>query len=164
MKGLYRLPERSFSPSNEVASCTSASLEKRVDQMEFLERKSAVEQALNKRLSKELHRCALAEQALRAAESWKQEAHRAELLKANFRSLKRGVARITVEDWEREGEGVELELDPALTPEKQLQKFFQRARKLQRSLPHRERQLASRIKEVEAAQKALQEEATLSTL
>jgi predicted ribosome quality control (RQC) complex YloA/Tae2 family protein len=62
--------------------------------------------------------------------SWEKVKHEAELLKANYPQIKRGLAEVKVWDWVQEGEIVLL-LDPKLTPQEQIAKRFQRARKLQ---------------------------------
>ncbi len=56
---------------------------------------------------------------------------RGELLKANFRSLRRGLTQIRLVDYRETGpEGIEVELDPTLTPAENMEKEFRQYRRL----------------------------------
>lgn len=76
--------------------------------------------------------------------------HRAELLKSALGRVKRGASSVEVFDWQA-SEPVRLELDPALEPRLQMERWFQKAKKADRGLPR----VAARLTELETELAAL---------
>lgn len=56
------------------------------------------------------------------------------LIMSNIHTVSPGQRRLTVEDFYRGNETVSIELDPALTPEKNAERYYNKARKLERKL------------------------------
>ncbi len=95
----------------------------------------------------------LAEEAARvpAAEA---DRRTADLLKANLRLVRRGQREVTVTEWTEEGpREVKLALDPALTPQANLERFYRRYRRIVDSAAR----VAARAAEVAAQERALRD-------
>lgn len=60
--------------------------------------------------------------------------HFAELVKAHFPRLKRGMDEITVPDWKQDNSEVTVSLDPTISPKEQLEELFNKSQKLRRAL------------------------------
>jgi predicted ribosome quality control (RQC) complex YloA/Tae2 family protein len=74
------------------------------------------------------------EERLRASERAEAIEREGELLKANLARLQRGMRTIEVEDFYQEGAPPRtLELDPRLSPRENLERLFERAKKLERA-------------------------------
>jgi predicted ribosome quality control (RQC) complex YloA/Tae2 family protein len=73
-------------------------------------------------------------------ETFAAEAHRGELLKTVMGRVRRGDASFTAFDWTT-GAEVEVPLDPRLSPQGNLQRFFDRAKKAERGRPRVEARL-----------------------
>lgn len=63
---------------------------------------------------------------------WSVVAHKGELLQSYFHLLKKGMSSVEVEDWEKAGEKITIELDPLLTPQEMIKAIFKQAHKLRR--------------------------------
>ena len=73
-----------------------------------------------------------------------------DLLLANLHRMKRGMESITLEDWYAAPPApVTIELDPALSPQQNAERYFQRQRKGKRALAHIERRRAETAAERE---------------
>ncbi len=80
------------------------------------------------------------------AEKEKEYQKTGELLLSNFHLLKRGMKEVELEDFYKSPpEKVRIELDPALSPQENAEKFFRRAKKAKRTLE----MVAQRLPEVE---------------
>ena len=73
-------------------------------------------------------------QSLEKGKAYHEVQHLAELIKANFTLLKKGLSEITVLDWSQENKEIKISLDPTATPKEQLQVFFTKCQKLKRSI------------------------------
>ncbi len=80
------------------------------------------------------------------AEDYRRIEQTAHLLNIHISQIKRGAGRLRVTDtYGKEGATVEIELDPALTPQDNISRYFSRARKLKNSV----HKIAGRILELE---------------
>ena len=167
-EGVYTPPPRSFEPQEFVVVCRSADIETLYSEREEVEalkgKKKLLERALQKKLKRTQGHLDQVHEQLLEAEAWKEKEHLAQLLRANFPQIKRGMTRIELSDWEKEGKSVEISLDPALLPKAQVDQFFKKARKLKKSIPHAELLIGKRENELKNLQKALHELASLETL
>ena len=80
--------------------------------------------------------------------------HLAELLKANFFRLQKGMDEINVEDWKRENAEVTIALDTSKTPQEMLEEMFTKSQKLKKALSPLEALFGKLNGEVERWQKA----------
>ena len=166
-EGVYTPPPLSFEPQDLEVVCTSAEIEaiylEREEANALKEKKERLERALQKKIKRAQGQITRAQEGMREAESWQEKEHLAQLLKTNFSQIKRGMRRIELSDWEKEGKLVEISLDPALLPKEQVDRFFKKARKLKKGVPHVEILLGKREDELNTLQKAHQELASLQT-
>lgn len=144
-EGVYTPPPRSFEPEGVEAVCTSAEIAERYVEKEM---KGEIEQALQKKIKRAEVHVARALESLKEARTWEEKEHLAQLLKAHFEELKRGMTRIALPDWREEGKTVEIVLDPSLLPKDQVDRFFKKARKLKKGVPHAEGMLGRREEEL----------------
>lgn len=82
-----------------------------------------------------------------------------ELLTSNLHRIKRGQARVTVEDWFAGGAERTIELDPKLSPQDNVARLFKRARRAARGLDTieaRRRETAAQLAAAHAALAALE--------
>lgn len=86
-------------------------------------------------------------------------AHQAEVLKVHLHRVARGTAAITLPDpYDQQGGAIELQLDPALGPVENMQRLFDRSRRLAAARPAIDERLGAARAELEAVE-ALQLEA-----
>src|SRR5262245_35079768 len=71
---------------------------------------------------------------LKRSKEFEQAQHLAELVKANFGRLKRGMKEITVEDWSKDYAKVTIPLDPKASPQKLIQDMFRKSQKLKKAV------------------------------
>ena len=168
IEGVYSTPPRSFEPSSDTASCTSTEIEERYrkeeEGEELLEKREKVGRALQKMLKKVQAQRVRAEETLNEAQTWTEQEHTAQLLKANFSLIKRGMTRIELEDWENEGKKVGIDLDPTLLPVAQVDKFFKKARKLKKGLPYAGEFFEKKKEELKEIEIALLDLSAIETL
>jgi predicted ribosome quality control (RQC) complex YloA/Tae2 family protein len=81
---------------------------------------------------------------LREAEKWQELHQKGELLKSNLSSLEKQSPRVRLTDWST-GEEVQLDLDPSVTVQQNMQRMFERSKKLKRGLG----QIRNRIRAAE---------------
>lgn len=97
----------------------------------------AERRALISRIERKLERARSQVQGLqerrRSAESSERVRQDGELLQAHLGQLQRGLAEVTLDDWNT-GEKRTLRLDPARSPKQNMEQFFARYKKLQRAL------------------------------
>ncbi len=86
-------------------------------------------------------------QEIEEGKKWQETAHEAELLQAYFFRLKKGMEKIELEDWEKEGEKVWIFLNPMLDPQEELRRRFKKSRVLKRK-----REMAEKLLEKTKAQ------------
>ncbi|MBA3722965.1 MAG: DUF814 domain-containing protein [Parachlamydiaceae bacterium] len=109
------------------------------DKLHFENDKGALKTQLQHQLKRSLKRQSQIQVELKECLEWENIQHTGDLLKANFSSLKRGIEKILVWDWQIEQE-IEIFLNPALSPQEQVKEFFKRSKKLHKSLTNIERQ------------------------
>ena len=113
------------------------------------ERQSRLSEALLQPLraqEKKLRRLLLRVQGDREKlEALRPNRHRAELLKSALGRIRRGADRVEVQDW-LTGEPAILALDPSVEPTRQMELWFQKAKKAERGLPR----VAERAEAVQA--------------
>lgn len=167
-EGVYTPPPATYvAPVLEVV-CNSVDIERlyagREASCELTQRKELLERAIRKKLKGAEVHVERARAVLCEAKSWEEKEHLAQLLKGNFGQIKRGMKEIELPDWEKEGKSVVIELDPSLLPQDQIDRFFKRARKLKKGVPHTEILLAKREDELKELQQAARHLQTLNHL
>jgi predicted ribosome quality control (RQC) complex YloA/Tae2 family protein len=90
---------------------------------------------------------------LERLERHREDARHGELLKTALHRARRGMTSIEVTDWSS-GAQVAVPLDPSLDPRANLERFFQRAKRLERGRP----KVAARVAEIEERVARLEEE------
>jgi len=114
---------------------------------ELRERREALLGSLRRTHSHAAELASKVREDLRAAEAGKEHLERGELLKSALGRLKRGMESIEIENFFAEGlPRVRIDLDPALSPQQNLEKHFKRYQKTRRALPV----LAERLTRLEA--------------
>lgn len=69
------------------------------------------------------------ERDLKRAEQADEWRKKGEILSANLHRIRRGQSSISLPDWDAGNEPIEMELDPALSPQQNVAQFFKRARR-----------------------------------
>jgi len=106
-----------------------------------------------------LRRCAKMQADYDRTAAAEELAHQAEVLKVNLHRVARGTAEITLPDpYDPAGGEIELQLDPALGPVKNMQRLFDRSRRLAAARPAIDKRLRAARAEL-AAIEAVQREA-----
>jgi len=95
------------------------------------------------------------EETLLDCQQWANVHHRALLLQSNLYRIKKGMAEVTVPDWEQDGLECTLTLDPLTEPKDQIAALFHRAKKLRLGIPYSEKQLQSIVVALTAQQKLI---------
>lgn len=88
--------------------------------------------------------------------AYDEERFRGELLKTVLARIPRGSSSIQVDDW-RTGEKLDIPLDPALSPQRNLQRLFDRAKKADRGRPRVEERLERVWERLEAIDQRVEE-------
>ncbi len=162
--GAGRAPR--FAPSGEGPFPLSAAIESHYRRLEedrqLLEGRRRLREPLRAALARSVRALTkLAEEAARvpAAED---DRRRADLLKTNLRLVRRGAREVTVTEWTEEGpRQVRLAVDPALTPQANMERYYRRYRRIVDSaarvtaraeeVRHREAALRALLLELEGA-------------
>ncbi len=145
-----------FTPAAEGRFPLSAAIEAHYQQLEedrqLLEGRRRVREPLRAAVARSVRALAkLAEEAERvpAAED---DRRRADLLKTNLRLVRRGAREVTVTEWTEEGpREVRVAIDPALTPQANMERYYRRYRRIVDSAAR----VAARADEVRAREGAL---------
>lgn len=107
---------------------------------EFKKAKADLSRLVEQKLARASQKKHMLEKEQLISQKWKIIQHEAELLKANFHALKRGMKTIIVLDWLEEA-NCTLSLDPLLTPAEEIAKRFKISKKLHAGISHIEEQL-----------------------
>lgn len=111
------------------------------DNAAFDQAKNRVISYLSKLFKRTQEQVAKREKKLLDCQQWEKVHHEALLLQSNLYRIKKGMAEITISDWEKEGADCILILDPLMDPKDQIAALFHRAKKLRLGIPHSEKQL-----------------------
>lgn len=122
----------------------------------FEEEKKKTLKAIQKKLSSIAKAIKNAEVQYQRSKDFEEVQHLAELVKAHFPLLKRGMEEITVTDWKKDNEEVKIALDPTASPQDILQEMFVKSQKLKKALSPLEALLKKFDGEVQRWQEALQ--------
>ncbi len=137
----YRFPPPRPSLSESIQHCTSQEIEKRYqaleEQFKFEQVKNALLARLRKKIASTSTRIEGWKKELQIAQNWQKHEHTADLLKANFHLLKRGLSAVKVADWET-GEELDIPLAPELFPNEQIALAYGRAKKLKKNIANLE--------------------------
>ena len=141
-----------FPQGERCASVTAAAdryYTEREGKRAFADAKRRLEGILQARLKKEEKKLALLEERIRGCADMERWRVFGELLTANLYAVRQGEESCTLENWYEEGSpAVKIDLDRALTPAQNAQKYFKRYNKLKRTLaaatPQREEAAAER--------------------
>lgn len=98
------------------------------------------------------------------SKDFEQVQHLAELVKAHFPLLKRGMDEITVPDWKNDNEEIKISLDPLASPQEMMQEMFIKSQKLKKALSPLEALLKKFDNEVTRWQEALQKAQDITEL
>ena len=90
----------------------------------FEDEKKKTLKAIQKKLSSIAKAIKNAEIQYQRSKDFEEVQHLAELVKAHFPLLKRGMEEITVADWKKDNEEVRISLDPLASPQDILQDMF----------------------------------------
>ncbi|MCE2983568.1 MAG: NFACT RNA binding domain-containing protein [Parachlamydia sp.] len=137
---------------------SSLSLEQMEEYFARLERDRLLKKlsaACHKKIRKQLSLMNILQSNLEKCRKWEMKRQEADLLKASFSTLKKGLSQITVFDWMAEKEIV-LILDPLLEPVEQIAKAYKRAKKLKNGIGPLEKQLENGAKKLLELEKCLE--------
>ena len=102
----------------------------------FVERRAAISRTLGRELKRRRATLAKAEKDLERAQERERDREFGELLKGAYGQLKRGLATIELTDYFSEDLGNRIiELEPFLSPQENIERYFKRYRKAQRAIP-----------------------------
>ena len=99
----------------------------------FEQEKKNTLKAIQKKLTSFSKAIAKAQEQLKRSHEFEQVQHMAELLKAHFPHIKRGMEEITLPDWKQDNSDVTISLDPTLTPQELMSDMFRKSQKLKRA-------------------------------
>jgi predicted ribosome quality control (RQC) complex YloA/Tae2 family protein len=137
-------PLRPFEKNLSIPLLTNAQMEsvhfEKQKEFNFQKQKSRLLQHIQQKLKRTKKYYAQLQQDLQACQQWEKMQHEAELLKANFALIKKGLTTIAVWDWLTE-KLVSLQLDPAQTAQVQIAARFKKSKKLQKGIAHVKEQL-----------------------
>lgn len=122
----------------------------------FEEEKKKTLKAVQKKLASLTKAIKNAQDQYQRSKDFEEVQHLAELVKAHFPLLKRGMDEITVADWKKDNEEVRIPLDPTASPQDILQDMFIKSQKLKKALSPLEALLKKFDCEVRRWQEALQ--------
>ena len=122
----------------------------------FEEEKLKTGKALQKKLSSVSKAIMNAKCQYQKSKDYAQAMHTAELVKAHFNQLKRGMEYITVTDWLAENKEVTIALNPLHTPQETLEDLFVKSQKLKKAIAPLEALIIKLDKQTEYWQTALQ--------
>lgn len=100
----------------------------------FESEKKRTVKAIQKKLASFTKAIKKAHDQLERSKEFEEVQHMAELVKANFTQLKRGMSKITVSDWKQDNAERSIALDPLATPKEQIEEMFRKSQKLKRAL------------------------------
>lgn len=100
----------------------------------FDEEKKKTVKAIQKKLSSFEKAIKNAQAQYQSSKEFEEVKHLAELVKANFPLLKRGMTELTVPDWKKDNEEVRISLDPNATPQEMMQDMFVKSQKLKKAI------------------------------
>lgn len=106
-------------------------------------------------------------QEMGLGKSWEKKKHEAELLKANYFRLRKGMKQMELLDWENEDQPTLIPLDPTLEPKEEIAYRFSQAKKLQTSLQHLQKQLErvhGELQQIQLLEKKLEAAESLEAL
>lgn len=110
-------------------------------QAEFSEKKHHAEMQLRNKLKQTLKAKSKFSQELDAALRWEDLQHEATLIQSNLFKIKRGMDKVSVNDWMKDNAEVEITLDPTIPPADEVAQRFQKSKKLKRGIEPLKRQL-----------------------
>lgn len=122
----------------------------------FEDEKKKTLKAIQKKLSSIAKAIKNAQDQYQRSKDFEEVQHLAELLKAHYPMLKRGMEEITVSDWKNDNKEVQISLDPRASPQDMLQDMFVKSQKLKKAISPLEALLKKFDGEVHRWQEALQ--------
>ncbi len=124
--------------------------------LELERRRAAVRKAAERELGKKLRAVAKVEAEVADGARAAEYRHKAELLLMRQSDIKRGVTTVRVTDYDN-ATPVEIEVDPRLTPAKNAERLFRRARKAERRAERAPVRLAELEREIDELRETLEE-------
>lgn len=149
----YERQEAKVQPTSETfTKVDSAAIERRYHELEafdaFLKQKKQVKACTEAEIKRLLKRLKGAEESYRQCLKWEDVQHEALLLQSNFHRLKKGLESVSVEDWEKQGEILQLHLNPLKTPQENIEERFKKSKKLKTGVEYS-------LKEIQTSKKKL---------
>lgn len=124
-------------------------------ELDLAERRRSLERELTREVRRRRHTLAKIDEDEARARAGLRAGELGELLKGSWAGLRRGMAVIELADWFSPGAPiVPIELDPALSPHENVERYFHRARKARRGLPvlaERRARIARELEDIELA-------------
>ncbi len=103
--------------------------------------KSSLQKQLKNQLKKIERKLSALQSALESSQHWQNVAHEALLLQAHLYRWKKGLSYLIVEDWENNGAEKQISLNLKLTASQEIEQRMRLSKKMQRALPHLQREI-----------------------
>lgn len=163
----YSSPSQTKHPSLPPEIISSDSIEKLYLPLEmealFLTKKHLVGMQLKNQLTHAQRAKIIFSNELKIALDWEDVQHQATLLQSNLFKIKKGMTKVSVQDWLKDNLEVEILLDSTLLPAQEIAKRFQKSKKLKRGIEPLRRQLEQASKNVEKNSFLLQQLESIKT-
>lgn len=144
----YKLTGKHGQPFASTNHLLGDVLDRRQREKQVEELKSLLKRQLNRHRKRVAKKEAIQQTALQEADQADLYRYKGELLTANYHLIAEGASTVEVPDYLQEGHPlVEIELDPQLSPSKNVARIFKRYRKAQASQKHTTAQLRKTLAE-----------------
>ena len=146
------MPEATLSPP-DIESWANAIKE----QKQLTEEKDALKKVLAKKITTFDRALQNAESSLEKSKCYKDAEHTAELVKAHYGQLKKGLKEIKVSDWTKDNLEIAIPIDPKKSPKEVLEDLFTKSHKLQKAIIPLQEHIASLVQDRARWKKTLDE-------
>lgn len=154
----YSFPPSKSIPKTDQPLLTHEEMEKLIPALErqyhFDQEKSTLQVRLTRQIKKLEKSISQYNEDLIKFKDWEKIQNEAELLKANYGQLKKGLSSIKVYDWAQDKE-IAISLDPTKDAQEQLKSYFRKSKKYRTAISHIETQLLSAHQKLESLHSAL---------
>lgn len=144
---------------NDPITTNSVSIEKRYHELEaqdaFIKQKNQIRVAIEAEARSILKRLKKGEAHYRECLKWEEVQHEAVLLQANFHQLKKGLDKVSLEDWEKVGERHLVHLNPLKSPQDNIEERFKKSKKLKKGMEYALKEVQSVEEKLTTAKKKL---------
>lgn len=129
----------------------------------FLKEKLHLQSILTKKLKQAARLQSIGEQTLQDSLKWETLYHEGRLLQSQFYRLKKGDSEVLIPDWENENKDYHILLDPRLDPQSEVEKRFQKSKKLRRGVNHAHRLIKKAEDEIRDLSQMLEQLASIQS-